>query len=48
MTPYLAYAGWGGKLEWEGVPLFQQAMVGKMSAKECLDRFADVLTRNMA
>jgi multiple sugar transport system substrate-binding protein len=48
VSPYLAYAGWGGKLDSEGVPLFQQAMVGKISAKECLDRFAEVLTKNMA
>ena len=47
VTPYAAYAGWGGKLESEGVPLFQQAMVGKISAKECLDKFAEVLTKNM-
>ncbi|HEV8661994.1 MAG TPA: extracellular solute-binding protein [Candidatus Methylomirabilis sp.] len=48
VSPYLAYPGWGGKLDSEGVPLFQQAMVGKISAKECLDRFAEVLTKNMA
>ena len=47
VSPYLAYAGWGGKLDYEGVPLFQQAMVGKLSAKDCLDRFAEVLTKNM-
>ena len=47
VSPYLAYAGWGGKLDSEGVPLFQQAMVGKISAKECLDKFAEVLTKNM-
>lgn len=47
VSPYLAYAGWGGKLDSEGVPLFQQAMVGKLSAKDCLDRFAEVLTKNM-
>jgi multiple sugar transport system substrate-binding protein len=48
VSPYLAYAGWGGKLDSEGVPLFQQAMVGKLSARDCLDRFAEVLTKNMA
>jgi multiple sugar transport system substrate-binding protein len=48
VSPYLAYAGWGGKLDSEGVPLFQQAMVGKLSAKDCLDRFAEVLTKNMS
>ena len=47
VSPYLAHAGWGGKLDSEGVPLFQQAMVGKLSAKDCLDRFAEVLTKNM-
>jgi multiple sugar transport system substrate-binding protein len=47
VSPYLAYAGWGGKLDSDGVPLFQQAMVGKLSAKDCLDRFAEVLTKNM-
>jgi multiple sugar transport system substrate-binding protein len=48
VSPYLAHAGWGGKLDSEGVPLFQAAMVGKISAKECLDKFAEVLARNMA
>jgi len=48
VSPYLAYAGWGGKLDSEGVPLFQAAMVGKIGAKECLDRFAEVLTKNMS
>ena len=47
VSPYLAHAGWGGKLDSEGVPLFQQAMVGKIPAKECLDKFAEVLTKNM-
>jgi multiple sugar transport system substrate-binding protein len=48
VSPYLAHAGWAGKLDSEGVPLFQQAMVGKISAKECLEKFAEVLTKNMA
>ncbi len=48
VSPYLAHAGWGGKLDSEGVPLFQAAMVGKMSAKDCLDKFAEVLTKNMS
>jgi multiple sugar transport system substrate-binding protein len=48
VNPYLAYGAWGGKLDSEGVPLFQQAMVGKISPKECLDKFAEVLTKNMA
>ncbi len=47
VSPYLAHAGWGGKIDSEGVPLFQQALVGKLSAKEFLDRFAEVLTKNM-
>jgi multiple sugar transport system substrate-binding protein len=47
INPYLVYPGWGGKLDSEGVPLFQQAMVGKLSAKECLDKFAEMLTKNM-
>ena len=47
VSPYLAYAGWGGKLDSEGVPLFQQAMVGKISPKECLDKLAEMLTKNM-
>jgi hypothetical protein len=29
VSPYLAHAGWGGKLDSEGVPLFQAAMVGR-------------------
>jgi multiple sugar transport system substrate-binding protein len=48
VSPYLAHAGWGGKLDSEGVPLFQAALVGKMGAKECLDKFAEVLTKNMS
>jgi multiple sugar transport system substrate-binding protein len=48
VSPYLAHAGWGGKIDSEGVPLFQQALVGKLSAKEFLDKFAEVLTKNMA
>jgi len=47
VSPYLAHAGWGGKLDSEGVPLFQQALVGRLSAREFLDKFADVLTKNM-
>ena len=48
VSPYLAHAGWGGKLDSEGVPLFQQALVGKLSSKEFLDKFAEVLTKNMS
>ncbi len=48
VSPYLAYAAWGGKMDAEGVPLFQQALVGRISPKEFLDKFADVLTKNMA
>jgi multiple sugar transport system substrate-binding protein len=48
VSPYLAYAGWGGKLDSEGVPLFQQALVGKLTSKEFLDKFAEVLTKNMS
>jgi multiple sugar transport system substrate-binding protein len=48
VSPYLAHAGWGGKLDSEAVPIFQQAMVGKLSAKDCLDKFAEVLTKNMS
>ena len=47
VSPYLAHPGWGGKLDSEGPPLLQQAIVGRISAKECLDRWADVLRRNM-
>jgi multiple sugar transport system substrate-binding protein len=48
VSPYLAYTGWGGKIDSEGVPLFQQALVGKLPAKEFLDKFAEVLSKNMA
>jgi multiple sugar transport system substrate-binding protein len=48
VSPYLAYPGWGGKLDSEGVPLFQQAFVGQLSPKQCLDKFAEMLTKNMA
>lgn len=47
VSPYLAYPGWGGKIDSDGVPLIQQAMVGKISAKDCLDRFAEVLKKEM-
>jgi multiple sugar transport system substrate-binding protein len=47
VSPYLAYAGWGGKLDSDGVPLLQQAIVGQISAKDCLDRWADVLKMSM-
>ena len=47
VSPYLAYAGWGGKIDSEGVPLFQQALVGKLGSKEFLDKFAEMLTKNM-
>jgi len=48
VSPYLAYAGWGGKIDSEGVPLFQPALVGKLTAKDFLDKFAEVLTKNMS
>ena len=48
VSPYLAYPGWGGKIDSDGVPLIQQAMLGKISAKECLDRFAEVLKKEMS
>ncbi|HMK68375.1 MAG TPA: sugar ABC transporter substrate-binding protein [Stellaceae bacterium] len=48
VSPYLAYPGWGGRLDSDGVPLIQQAIVGKISPKECLDKFADILTKSMA
>jgi multiple sugar transport system substrate-binding protein len=48
VSPYLAHAGWGGKIDSEAVPLFQQALVGKLSSREFLDKFAEVLTKNMS
>jgi ABC-type glycerol-3-phosphate transport system substrate-binding protein len=48
VSPYLAYPGWGGKIDSDGVPLIQQAILGKISAKECLDRFADILRKEMS
>jgi multiple sugar transport system substrate-binding protein len=47
VSPYLAYPGWGGKLDSEGVPLFQQAFVGQITPKACLDKFAETLMKNM-
>jgi multiple sugar transport system substrate-binding protein len=47
VSPYLAYPGWGGKLDSEGVPMFQQAFVGQITPKQCLDKFAEMLTKNM-
>ena len=46
-SPYLAYPAWGGKLDSEGLPLFQQAFVGQLTPKQCLDKFAEVLRNNM-
>jgi ABC-type glycerol-3-phosphate transport system substrate-binding protein len=48
VSPYLAYPGWGGKIDSDGVPLIQQAILGKISAKDCLDRFAEILKKEMA
>ena len=48
VSPYLAYPGWGGKIDSDGVPLIQQAMLGKISAKDCLDRFAEILKKEMS
>ncbi|HEV2550687.1 MAG TPA: sugar ABC transporter substrate-binding protein [Stellaceae bacterium] len=47
VSPYLVYPGWGGKIDSDGVPLIQQAILGKISPKECLDRFAGVLKTEM-
>jgi multiple sugar transport system substrate-binding protein len=47
VSPYLVYPGWGGKIDSDGVPLIQQAILGKISPKECLDRFAEVLKTEM-
>jgi hypothetical protein len=30
------------------VPLIQQAILGKISAKDCLDRFAEILKKEMS
>ena len=48
VSPFLVYAGWAGKLDSEGVPTVQEAMLGKISPKECLDKLADILSKNMA
>ena len=42
-----SFPAWGGKLESEGMPLLQKAIVGQISPKECQDRWAAVLTKNM-
>ena len=47
VSPYLAYPGWGGKIDSDGVPLIQQAILGKISAKDCFDRFAEILKKEM-
>jgi multiple sugar transport system substrate-binding protein len=47
VSPYLAYPSWGGKLDSEGVPIFQQAFVGQLTPKQALDKFAEMLTKNM-
>ena len=33
VSPYLAYPGWGGKIDSDGVPLIQQAILGKIPAQ---------------
>ncbi len=48
VSPYLAYPSWGGKLDSEGVPIFQQAFVGQLTPKQALDKLAEMLTKNMA
>src|SRR3981081_849435 len=48
VSPYPAYPGWGGKIDSDGVPLIQQAILGKISSKECLDRFAEILKKEMS
>ena len=48
VSPYLAYPGWGGKIDSDGVPLIQQAILGKISSKDCLDRFAEILKKEMS
>src|ERR1041384_8049923 len=48
VSPYLAYPGWGGKIDSDGVPLIQQAILGKIPAKDCLDRFAEILKKEMS
>ncbi len=48
VSPYLAYPGWGGKIDSDGVPLIQQAILGKISPKDCLDRFAEILKKEMS
>ena len=48
VSPYLAYPGWGGRIDSDGVPLIQQAILGKISAKDCLDRFAEILKKEMS
>jgi hypothetical protein len=30
------------------VPMFQQAFVGQITPKQCLDKFAEMLAKNMA
>jgi len=47
VSPYLAYPGWGGKIDSDGVPLIQQAILGKISPKDFLDRFAEILKKEM-
>ena len=46
VSPYLAYAGWGGRSTRRRAA-FQQAL-SEVSAKEFLDKFAEVLTKNMS
>jgi ABC-type glycerol-3-phosphate transport system substrate-binding protein len=48
VSPYLAYPGWGGRIDSDGVPLIQQAILGKIPAKDCLDRFAEILKKEMS
>jgi multiple sugar transport system substrate-binding protein len=47
VSPYLAYPGWGGKIDSDGVPLIQQAILGKLPPKDFLDRFAEILKKEM-
>ncbi|MFX0195187.1 MAG: ABC transporter substrate-binding protein [Candidatus Hodarchaeota archaeon] len=46
-NPYLVFPAWGGIASTKGVALFQQALVGEITAQEMLDQLANELEANM-
>jgi hypothetical protein len=46
-NPYLAFANLDGRLAGEGVPLLQEAMLDRISARECVSRLSELLAASV-